>query len=134
MFEFTIPNDNNYWKWAPDTNCCDLTISKIADRFIALKPTEKKLFFVWGHSYQFQRTNGWTNFDKFCGQISNKSDIWYATNMEIILYLKAVNKLIISNDRMSAQNPTTLSIWVQVGTKYVEIKPGATLDVNTVDM
>ena len=57
----------------------------LADQFIALCPDKPALFYVWGHSYEFDVNDGWRRFEAFCKTISNKSDIAYLTNSECLL-------------------------------------------------
>ncbi len=43
------------------------------------------VFYIWGHSYEFDIDNSWEKFERFCEFISNREDIFYATNKEILL-------------------------------------------------
>ncbi len=59
---------------------------ELAKEFINLKNDEPKIFYVWGHSYEFDEADGkWDRFEEFCQLISGHSDIFYGTNKEIIL-------------------------------------------------
>lgn len=58
---------------------------KLADQFISLEPTTDKIFYIWGHSYEFDINNEWDKFEEFCKFISNKDDIFYGTNKQILL-------------------------------------------------
>lgn len=57
----------------------------LADEFISLKPAEPKLFYIWGHSYELDIENTWDKFEEFCKIISNRDDIFYGTNKEVLL-------------------------------------------------
>lgn len=57
----------------------------LADEFISLKPDEPKLFYIWGHSYEFDYENTWSLMEEFCKRISGRSDIFYGTNAEVLL-------------------------------------------------
>lgn len=57
-----------------------------------------RLFYLWGHSYEFERDNNWELLEQIYEKLSGKSDIWYATNMEIYNYVKAYNSLEYSAD------------------------------------
>ena len=58
----------------------------LAEEFISLKPTEPKLFYIWGHSYELDTgVITWEKFEEFCKLISNKDDIFYGTNSEVLL-------------------------------------------------
>ena len=60
---------------------------ELANEFIELKTEEPKLFYVWGHSYELDEDNGiyWAKFEEFCKLISNRDDIFYGTNSEVLL-------------------------------------------------
>ena len=55
----------------------------LADEFINLETDEPKLFYIWGHSYEFDYNNTWNLMEEFCKYISGKKDIFYGTNIEV---------------------------------------------------
>lgn len=57
----------------------------LGDRFIHMDPDRPQLFYVWGHSYEFDLDNGWERFEEFCKLISDRDDISYMTNKECLL-------------------------------------------------
>ena len=57
-----------------------------AEKFLNSKSDEPQVFYIWGHSYEFDiYPNRWKEFDEFCKMISGKPDIFYGTNSEILL-------------------------------------------------
>ena len=46
---------------------------------------EEGVFYIWGHSYEFDINNTWDEFDDFCKYVSGRDDIFYGTNKEILL-------------------------------------------------
>ena len=48
---------------------------------------EAKLFYVYGHSYEFDYEDGkgWEKMEEFCKIISGRDDIFYGTNREVLL-------------------------------------------------
>lgn len=58
---------------------------ELAEAFINLKVDKPKIFYIWGHSYEFDIDNTWDRFVEFCGLVGNKDDIFYGTNREILL-------------------------------------------------
>ena len=85
------------------------------------------LFYVWGHSYEFDRNDNWDHLERICEQISGKSDVWYATNMEIYDYVEAYRSLIFSADGLRVYNPTLVKIWFNLDGKDYSIASGETL-------
>lgn len=70
----------------PTCHHCDGEIFTLIDRFLAAEPTDGDLlFYLWGHTYEFDRDeelNSWEHIEKICRLISGKSDIEYVTNMQ----------------------------------------------------
>ncbi len=56
---------------------------QMADRFVAMEPTEAQLFYIWGHSYEFDIHDTWDMFEAFLQRIAGKDDIFYGTNREV---------------------------------------------------
>lgn len=58
---------------------------ELAEKFISLTPKSEKIFYIWGHSYEFDINDEWDQFENFCKFISKRKDIFYGTNKEILL-------------------------------------------------
>ena len=58
---------------------------ELAKSFIELKTDTPKIFYIWGHAYEFDINNSWDKFDEFCKLISHKDDIFYGTNRDVLL-------------------------------------------------
>ena len=59
---------------------------RLAKEFIELKPDGPKIFYVWGHTYEFDFDNGyWDKMEEFLKLISGHDDIFYGTNTEVLL-------------------------------------------------
>ena len=56
-----------------------------ACRFLESEPETPQLFYIWGHSYEFDIDGSWRRFEQFCDFISNRSEIFYGTNREVLL-------------------------------------------------
>ena len=54
----------------------------LANKFLEMDPEEPALFYIWGHSYEFDAWNYWERFEEFCKLVSGKDDIFYCTNRE----------------------------------------------------
>lgn len=90
-------------------------LNELKDKFLNTEASKIKtpfLFYLWGHSYEFRRDNNWELIEHFCEEVSNKDDIWYATNIEIYNYVKAFEQLQFSADFMSVYNPTATDLWL----------------------
>jgi peptidoglycan/xylan/chitin deacetylase (PgdA/CDA1 family) len=83
------------------------------------------LFYVWGHSYEFDRNGDkWDIIEEFAKRISGREDTWYATNIEIMDYIMAVRNLKFSCDSTMVYNPSCLDVWIDVDGQPVKIAAG----------
>jgi Predicted xylanase/chitin deacetylase len=85
------------------------------------------LMYVWGHSFEFDREGNWSLIEDFAAMMGGKSDIWYATNIEIVDYMNRWRALRFSSDSSLAYNPSAASLWLAVGGKVVELPGGQTV-------
>lgn len=59
---------------------------KLGEEFLNLKTDTPKVFYIWGHAYEFDiAPDAWEKLEKFCQMMSGKDDIFYGTNKEILL-------------------------------------------------
>jgi hypothetical protein len=82
-FSFDIQKD--LLAFQPTAIHTDACLMELAENFIKLKPESPQVFYLWGHSYEFDTDNNWQIIDNFCKLISNKNDIYYATNAQALL-------------------------------------------------
>jgi hypothetical protein len=88
-------------------------LSELCGNFLALSPKhDPKMFYLWGHSYEFDNDNNWNVIEEFCEKMGGHDNIWYATNIEIIEYMEAFNSLIYSYDGRIIKNPTNTDIYI----------------------
>lgn len=88
---------------------------------------KNKLFYLWGHSYEFDDRDNWDVIEEFCRYMGNREDIWYATNIEIYDYIMAYNSLQTDVDRKIVHNPTTTDVWFMHTGEVYCVKGGQTL-------
>ncbi|MBQ3796209.1 MAG: polysaccharide deacetylase family protein [Butyrivibrio sp.] len=120
---FDMPSD--YLRWNPTVKHNDPELDNLCDEFLKLKKTQYfYMFYLWGHSYEFERDNNWHILENFAKKMSGQDDIWYATNIEIVDYLEASKRVQISVAGDFAYNPNAMDIWVEVDKKPVLIKGG----------
>ena len=85
------------------------------------------LFYLWGHSYEFDRDDNWEVLEELCEYIGGREDIWYATNGEIYEYHKAFKSLRFSCDERLVHNPSAIDVYIQTSTDNVIIHAGQTV-------
>lgn len=57
----------------------------LAEAFAESRAEAPQLFYLWGHSYEFDETESWPLMEAFCKIIAGKDDIFYGTNSEVLL-------------------------------------------------
>ncbi len=57
-------------------------LNTLGEAFLNSKSDDFQLFYVWGHSYEFDIRDEWGRFEEFCKLISGREDILYLTNAE----------------------------------------------------
>ena len=90
---------------------------------------EPQLFYLWGHSYEFDNNNNWCLIENFAEKMGGRDDIWYATNIEIYNYVKAYNSLDFGINMSLVHNPTAIEIFFKYGDAEYSIKPGQTINL-----
>ncbi|MBP9988493.1 MAG: polysaccharide deacetylase family protein [Ruminococcus sp.] len=57
----------------------------LAEEFLNKEADTPQIFYIWGHSYEFDIDNTWDKFEEFCRFISGQNDVFYGTNIEVLL-------------------------------------------------
>ena len=76
LFEFS-PTIHHHCNWDK--------LFELGQQFIEMKTEKPQIFYIWGHSYEFDIFNDYDKMEEFCKMISGKDDIFYGTNREILL-------------------------------------------------
>ena len=77
------------------------------------------LYYVWGHSWEY--TDKWDRVTAFFQKVSGRKNIFYTTHIELIDYLNAFDRLIISVDKTKYLNNTAVDLYIVV-TDYCDLK------------
>lgn len=85
-----------------------------------------EMFYLWGHSYEFDYDDNWKIIEEFAEYAGGHKDIWYATNIEIYDYVKAYRGLCTSYDKKSVYNPSSMDVWLECNGENYCIKAGET--------
>ena len=87
---------------------------------------ELPVMYVWGHSFEFGWSDNWGLLEAFTDKMAGEDDMWYAANVEICRYIRAVRAQEFSADGLTVHNPTAVCVWMSTGEGLVQIKPGET--------
>lgn len=58
---------------------------ELGERFLKAEPEEEMIFYIWGHSYEFDIDDSWGLFEEFLNKIGGKDDVFYGTNSDVLL-------------------------------------------------
>ena len=125
--DFRLPTD-----WLRLSATCrhrEPDLMPLADRFISAAPStdaDPLLFYLWGHSYEFDDHDNWHIIETFCETIGGRDDIWYATSIELHDYIEAFRALQYSADGASVYNPSAETIWYTCGASLCCVSAGET--------
>ena len=90
-------------------------------------PNRQPLFYIWGHSYEFDTEERWAEMEALVASLAGKPEIWYATNGEIVAYRAAQRALVVSADEAMIYNPTAMDVWVNKDRQPLCIPAGQTV-------
>lgn len=121
-YTFDLPD--TFLLWHP--TCHDSKAMDLVNDYLNLNSNELSLFYVWGHSWEFNDPKRWASINEFCQKIGNQKDIWYVGCGDYIDYQIALKNLIITNETIV--NPKdNKEVWYKEGGVTKIIKPGQSL-------
>ena len=126
--KFDIPTD---WLRLPATcHHNDPKLMELAHDFVEKERNNAPaLFYLWGHSYEFEGNDNWNVIEEFAEYMGNRDEIWYATNIEIFDYITAYNQLIFSTNGQMVYNPTNTVLYLKTANGNFSVKPGETVTI-----
>lgn len=128
--KFDIPQD--WLRLNPTCHHNNGHLTELVDSFLTGEAKHAPwLFYMWGHSYEFEGNDNWDVIEKFADTIGGKKDIWYATNIEIYDYIQAYNKLRFSVRGNLVENPTATDLYFETNNELYMVKAGECLHLNT---
>ena len=126
---FDIPQD--FLQWHPTCHHGDKDLLSLTEQFLSdvmyfNMDSPSKLFYVWGHSYEFDQDDNWDVMEEFLQKVSGHGDVWYATNGEIYRYVEAFRRLVFTADGRYVYNPSAIPVCIRgmFSDGYLEIEPG----------
>ena len=123
---FAIPTD--WLRLHPTCHHNAENLMQLCDRFLQDSvPFGSQLFYLWGHSYEFEADNNWHVIEEFCQKMGGRDDIWYATNIQIVDYINACRSIRTSANGKTMHNPTCIDVWADIDNKLVKIPAGQTI-------
>lgn len=125
---FAIPTD--WLRLNPTCYHRNPKLDELCDKFLDKSPVSHQapwMFYMWGHSSDYNRENEWYILEKFCERFGHREDIWFATNIEIYDYVQAYKNLRWSVGGAFVENPTNIDVWFRKDGEVYVVKAGQTL-------
>lgn len=125
---FAIPSD--WLHLNPSVHHTEPCLKVLTDKFLSGKPSdefknrEPWLFYIWGHSYEFDDNDNWDVIEDVCRRISQAGGVWAATNGDICDYVKCYQSLVYSLDGERVFNPSHRTVWLEIRGKVYGIESG----------
>ena len=78
---------DNLYRFNPSAYHLDFdNLMSLGQQFIDLEPKTFQTFYIWGHSFEMDyRPDYWIRLEEFFKLISNRNDIFYGTNKDVLL-------------------------------------------------
>ena len=127
---FKFPD--NWLALHPTCHHREASLMDLAKRFrdeTSRYSSDNWMFYLWGHSYEFDNNDNWDVIEEFAEYIGGRDDIWYATNIEVYDYVKAYESLQTSVDKKTVHNPTATDVWFIQDNKTYCVKAGETIRI-----
>ena len=122
---FDIPTD--WLRLQPTCRHASKNLFELLDAFLEEKPdsiynAKPRLFYLWGHSYEFEDSDNWDVIERFAEKVSEHNDIWHATNVQIYDYVHAYEELIFSATGDIILNNSATDVYLWLDRKHVIAK------------
>lgn len=117
---YSFRPQNDFYKWRATVFHCSDELEKLTWQFLETDE-ELALFQIVGHTYDLDVENKWELMESVFAAISGQSDILPMTTIEIVDYLKAMNKAEITDQTI--RNHSDVSLWVDIHGNIREVKP-----------
>ncbi len=127
---FAIPQCFLEWH----TTCHHNDALELVPAFLNAQERSLMVMTVWGHSYEIEemmsadRTKNWQYMEALCHTVHDNADVYFATIIEVVNYLKALELVDVVSGGLSNNSPR--AVWVDWHGKVNRIEPGAVLQMH----
>jgi peptidoglycan-N-acetylglucosamine deacetylase len=81
--EFTKQAD--LLRFMPTVHQGESNVFELIDQFLSSDIAEDQLFYIWGHSYEFDVDQSWERFERICQKLAGRPDVFYGTNQDVLI-------------------------------------------------
>lgn len=120
--DYTIPDD--FHRWRGSKFHWDADLEEFVDGFLNSEQ-ELALCQLVGHSYDLDVMNLWDPMERICHRVGNAPDVWAATHLEIVRYLRSMKRARITGREI--RNESTATLWFEIDGSIVSLQPGESI-------
>ena len=80
---FDIPND--LLRLKPTCHHDHPDVFELAEAFLKDESDKPLLFYIWGHSYEFDQKGNWARMEDLLALLAGREDVFYGTNGQVLL-------------------------------------------------
>ena len=123
---FDLPTD--WYRWTPTCHHNAENLMNLTEEFLSATESgyfwgnSPKVFYLWGHSFEFNNNSNWEVIENFAKKVSGREDVWCCTNGELYDYVKAFERLEFSADGKIIQNHSDIDLYLSYYGKNVLVK------------
>ena len=120
--DYSVPSD--FYRWRGSKFHWDEDLMEFVQGFLDTDQ-ELALCQLVGHSYDLDVWKLWDTMERICRCVSRAQDVWAATHVELVRYLRNMSLARISGEGIKNESPVPL--WFSVDGRIVQLQPGGTI-------
>ena len=115
-----------YWFWQTGFYHIEPGLEAFADGFFE---TEQELAVcqIVGHSYDLDAEGLWGTVENILCRVSRAPEVWSCTNLELVRYLKAMDRAEVTET--AVRNHSDTALWFEVDGRPVRVPPQGSIGV-----
>jgi hypothetical protein len=117
--DYSIPKD--FYRWRGSKFHWDADLEDFVEGFLE-SDRELALCQLVGHSYDLDVMDLWDAMERICRKVSENSNVWTATHLELVRYLRNLNQARITEAEII--NESDGELWFAVNGRTVKLQPG----------
>ena len=122
--DYSVPRD--FYRWKGSKFHWDQDLEEFVRGFLE-SDRELALCQLVGHSYDLDAMDLWDKMEKICRMVSENPNVWAATNLELVRYLKNASR--VRFYWAGIHNESDADIWLDVDGGTLKLSPGEKLHV-----
>ena len=122
--DYSIPED--FYRWRGSKFHWDDDLEAFVQGFLETDQ-ELALCQLVGHSYDLDVMDLWDTMDQICRWISESDEVWAATHLALVQYLRSMDLALITEQGIS--NHSTQALWFAVDGKTIKLQPSETISL-----